>query len=57
MSLSRQERMGYSSQVQGLALDSIRNHFLRATGGKGNDIDPKESRLIDVVMSFILSGN
>lgn len=56
VSLSRQEIMGSSSQVQELALDSISNHSLIATGGKGKDINPDKNKLVDVVVkveSFI----
>lgn len=55
-SLSRPERTGSSSQVCGLALDSIGNHSLRAIRKKGKDIDQGESRLVTVVVrmnSFI----
>lgn len=47
--LSKLKRMGFSSQMYGLALDSISNHFLIAIGGQGKARDPDESRLIDVV--------
>lgn len=50
VSLSRQERMGSSSHVQGLALDIISDHSLIATGRKGKDINPDKNKLVDVVV-------